>query len=122
MKIRRELHKLKIAFATNERDLPGCPDLVFRRHKIAVFVDGDFWHGRDLLRRLAKLERGANGPYWTLKLTTNVRRDLRIRSKLRRDGWSVLRLWETDINSDPRKAALRIQMRLLRRRTLVKKR
>lgn len=81
------------------RDLPGRPDIVFRRAKVAVFCDGDFWHGRDLQARLAKLVRGHNAPYWVEKIAGNVARDRRHDVELARDGWQVLRYWESPLGS-----------------------
>src|SRR5205823_5276820 len=78
-------------------NLPGSPDIVFRRERILVFVDGDFWHGRNLTKRLARLSRGHNAKYWTSKIISNHARDRRMRAMLRRNGWKVVRVWETDL-------------------------
>lgn len=72
---------------------------MFRDAKVAVFVDGDFWHGRKLNERLAKLSRGHNRDYWTKKILSNVARDRRVRRELNAKGWKVVRVWETDIIS-----------------------
>jgi DNA mismatch endonuclease (patch repair protein) len=81
--------------------LEGKPDLVFLRLQIAGFCDGDFWHGRDLKARLAKLQAGHNAPYWVAKIRGNVERDARHDAALRGAGWTVLRFWESDIMADP---------------------
>jgi DNA mismatch endonuclease, patch repair protein len=73
---------------------------VFSRARVAVFVDGDFWHGRNLADRLARLEAGHNAPYWVAKITTNVARDRRNEEALIAVGWLVLRFWETDVARD----------------------
>jgi DNA mismatch endonuclease (patch repair protein) len=86
-------------------ELPGRPDIVVLRARIAIFCDGDFWHGRDLARRLAKLERGHNPRYWVEKIKSNYDRDRRNEGSLRSAGWLVLRFWETDVLEDPFKAA-----------------
>lgn len=78
--------------------LVGRPDLVFRRARIAVFCDGDYWHGRDLEARVAKLEAGHNATYWVTKIRGNVDRDRRVTAALEADGWLVLRYWESDIH------------------------
>jgi DNA mismatch endonuclease (patch repair protein) len=80
--------------------LPGKPDIVFARARLVVFCDGDFWHGRRSRERLAKLSRGSNAPYWTAKIASNVARDRRNTRLLRAAGWTVIRLWETDILRD----------------------
>lgn len=92
--------------------LPGRPDVVFTRHRLVVFVDGDFWHGRDLEKRLKKLSVGHNAPYWVQKIQGNVHRDRRHDETLRVLGWSVLRIWETEILRDPLTAAAQIAERL----------
>jgi len=79
------------------------------RHRVAVFVDGDFWHGRNLEQRLERLARGHNAPYWVEKIRTNVARDTRVTSALEEAGWAVVRLWESDVRADPKRAALRVQ-------------
>jgi DNA mismatch endonuclease (patch repair protein) len=77
--------------------LPGRPDIAFHRYCVAVFCDGDFWHGRHLEDRVARLAKGHNAPYWVAKISGNVARDRRNDDALRAQGWVVLRFWETDI-------------------------
>ena len=70
----------------------GSPDFILPRKRIVIFCDGDFWHGYRYhqKKRLAK-------KFWRDKIERNMRRDLAVSRKLRRDGWSVLRFWEHDI-------------------------
>lgn len=98
--LRRELWRRGLRFRKNVGDLPGKPDIVFRRAKIAVFCDGDFWHGRHWAERRAKLSEGANPEYWLAKIEANMGRDLRHAQALEQAGWQVIRLWETDIKRD----------------------
>jgi DNA mismatch endonuclease (patch repair protein) len=79
------------------RSLPGCPDIVFRRAKLAVFCDGDFWHGYNWIGRKAKLVRGANARYWMAKIEGNMERDINSQLLLESKGWRVLRFWESEI-------------------------
>jgi G:T-mismatch repair DNA endonuclease (very short patch repair protein) len=65
-----------------------------------VFCDGDFWHGRDWLQRRRRLAKGSNAPYWLDKIATNRMRDRRVNRQIRRRGWTVVRIWETDILAD----------------------
>lgn len=95
--LRRALWAKGLRYRVASRELPGKPDVVFPGARVVVFVDGDFWHGRDLRSRLAKLQRGHNAPYWVAKISTNVARDRRHDSALTEAGWTVLRFWETDI-------------------------
>jgi DNA mismatch endonuclease (patch repair protein) len=89
--------------------LPGRPDVVFGQAKVAIFCDGDFWHGRDLEQRLAKLARGHNAPYWVQKISGNVARDRRHDEMLAGDGWKVLRYWESHVRGNPPKIAREIK-------------
>jgi len=88
----------------------GNPDFIIKRKKIAIFCDGDFWHGYkyDSKKKPAK-------KFWRNKIEGNMRRDKKISRKLRREGWSVLRFWEHDIEKSPdvceRKIARKISSR-----------
>ena len=88
--------------------LPGRPDIVFASARVAVFCDGDFWHGRDWRRRRQKLLRGHNPDYWIAKIKRNMERDRKNKRELERTGWHVLRFWETDILRDPKAIADRV--------------
>jgi DNA mismatch endonuclease (patch repair protein) len=79
----------------HRRDLPGCPDFVFRDARLALFVDGDFWHGWRFPAWRSKLSE-----LWEAKIEGNVKRDQRNRRRLRSSGWAVLRLWEHQIEQD----------------------
>lgn len=79
------------------RSLPGCPDIVFPRVKVAIFCDGDFWHGRDWEERKAKLGQGTNSRYWIAKIARNMERDAENQERLETRGWRVLRFWESEI-------------------------
>ena len=98
--LRRELSSRGIRYRLTSPSLPGKPDLVFPRAKLAVFCDGDFWHGRELRARLKRLERGHNANYWTRKIMRNVERDRAQTRALVSSGWIVLRFWESDILGD----------------------
>jgi len=69
-------------------------DLALPRKKKAVFIDGDFWHGRTLER---VLERRGEDDFWVLKLRRNIERDLQQRTLLEANGWSILQVWESDL-------------------------
>ncbi|MBP7755947.1 MAG: very short patch repair endonuclease [Acidobacteria bacterium] len=89
--------------------IPGRPDLVFSRARVAVFCDGDFWHGKDWEQRRAKLAAGTNPSYWLAKVAGNIARDREQNRNLRRQGWTVLRFWESDIRADPERIAARVR-------------
>ena len=103
--LRRALRTTGLRYRLSSCGLPGHPDIIFPREHVVVFCDGDFWHGRNLASRLARLSRGHNAPYWTNKIRSNVERDRAITTRLQGEGWQVIRLWETDILRDPARAA-----------------
>jgi DNA mismatch endonuclease (patch repair protein) len=102
-----------------ESELTGRPDFVFRRERVVVFCDGDYWHGRDLQSRLARLAAGHNAAYWVAKIRSNVERDARVSATLQEEGWTVLRYWETDIHARAddiaHEIAARVRQQLRRR-------
>ena len=89
------LKRSRRCFDTHARDLPGRPDFVFRRARVAVFIDGDFWHGWRFARWRIKLT-----DKWERKIAANMKRDIRNHAKLRRAGWKVVRIWEHQLERD----------------------
>lgn len=85
----KELRRLGLRFKRNVDTLPGTPDIVFFENRVAIFCDGDFWHGRDWKGRRPRLLRGANAGYWVAKIEANIARDLKLRRALRRDGGAL---------------------------------
>jgi DNA mismatch endonuclease (patch repair protein) len=90
------------------RGRKATPDFVFPREKVAVFVDGCFWHA---CPRHGTKPRSQNR-YWRLKLEGNVRRDHRVNKALRSRGWRVVRIWEHSVVNDSLKCARRVQRSL----------
>lgn len=74
--------------------LSGKPDFVFPRSRLAVFVDGCFWHGHKIKCRIPKTNR----EYWINKIERNRLRDKKVNRELRKKGWNVLRIWENNVN------------------------
>lgn len=107
--LRKELWRRGLRYRLHARDLPGKPDIVFRRARVVVFCDGDFWHGRRWRQRREKLAGGTNAPYWTAKIAANVARDRRHNRALRAAGWTVIRLWETDILRNAERAGAKVE-------------
>jgi DNA mismatch endonuclease (patch repair protein) len=106
--LRRELWRRGLRYRKNVSGLPGKPDIVFTGARVAVFCDGDFWHGREWGLLSAKLGKGTNSAYWIAKIGANLERDQRTTKLLQRAGWYVIRLWETDIKRDPLASATQI--------------
>ncbi len=77
-----------------------------------VFVDGDFWHGRHWEARRARLATGSNPQYWLTKIAANMERDARKTAELERRGWTVVRVWEGDVNRDAEGIAAQLRARL----------
>lgn len=106
--LRAALRASGARFRSNIKTLPGCPDLVLAPERIAVFCDGDFWHGRHWRKRKQRLVAGWNAEYWVAKLERNRARDREVNRMLRRIGWRVIRVWESDVRRDPLIVAARI--------------
>lgn len=112
LSLRRELWRMGLRFRKNVSSLPGKPDIVFSSQRLVVFCDGDFWHGRNWKALKRSLEVGTNSSYWVAKIESNRKRDLLNTARLKRAGWRVMRLWETDIKHDPLGAAKLIKRTL----------
>ena len=93
--VRSELHRRGYRFRKNVKHLPGKPDVVFPKAKVAVFIDGDFWHGY----RLPAWEHKISD-FWKAKIRKNRKRDQKNFRKLRKDGWQVIRIWQHEIKRD----------------------
>ena len=91
----------------HRKSLPGKPDLAFGRARLAVFVDGGFWHGHP-----SKWWPGRSGPYWDEKIARNIERDQRADRELRESGWTVLRFWDFEIKKDLERVVRSITARL----------
>jgi DNA mismatch endonuclease, patch repair protein len=101
--IAARLAESNLAFEQHAQDLPGRPDFVLRSQSVAVFIDGDFWHGwRYPLWRSKLNER------WQLKIEATRRRDQRNFRRLRYMGWRVVRIWEHEVEQDIERAAQRL--------------
>ena len=92
--VRRMTHKLGYRFRLHRKDLPGSPDMVFPRLKLAVFVNGCFWHRHDDCRYASTPK--TNIEFWIRKFETNVLRDQRARVRLEAMGWRVAIIWECE--------------------------
>lgn len=106
--VRKLAHSRGLRFRIHQRQLPGCPDLTFSHARVAVFIDGDFWHGWRFPRWRAKLS-----PYWEAKIDGNRRRDRANFRRLRYRGWIVIRLWEHEVKCNPEGCVERIERAIL---------
>ena len=84
-----------IRYRKNYKSLPGKPDIVITKHKLAVFCDSDYWHGYDWENRHQRIK--SNREYWIPKIERNMQRDKEVTAQLQAMGWTVLRFWEWQI-------------------------
>jgi DNA mismatch endonuclease (patch repair protein) len=117
--LRQALHSRGLRFRVHYGRVPGRPDIVFPRRKLAVFIDGDFWHGNSWRARgfgslKDQLERWRNASFWTAKIRGNMRRDKQVNRQLRRLGWTVLRFWESDLGKRLRSCVRTVEVALKR--------
>lgn len=104
MALRRALRSIGLSGYRIGRSLPGKPDLAFGRSKVAVFVDGCFWHRCPVCFRAPK----SHLEYWERKIRSNVERDRKASAALLSLGWLPLRIWEHEIREDPLACARKI--------------
>lgn len=94
----RELWKRGFRYRKNDKTVYGKPDLTFKKYKIAVFVDSEFWHGKDWETR--KYEIKSNCDFWFRKIEGNMARDRQVNEFLTANGWKVIRFWGEQIKKD----------------------
>ena len=104
------------------RNFPGVigkPDIVFTKYRLAIFIDGEFWHGKNWEAEAAKIKN--NLSFWQKKIEANMARDEKVNEALAALGWSVLRFWGNDVKKNLNACVARVEERLqqLRGQTLV---
>jgi DNA mismatch endonuclease (patch repair protein) len=103
----RELWRRGYRYRKNVRSVPGTPDICFKSRKVAVFVDGDFWHGRDWERARQRIK--SNREFWYAKIERNMARDFRTDQRLQARGWRVLRFWASEVMKHLSECADRVE-------------
>ena len=98
--LRRALYAKGIRYRKNYKILPGSPDIAITKYKIAIFCDGEFFHGKDWELLRPKLLKGNNPEYWVSKIQNNMNRDIEVDKKLLFLGWNVLHFWGKEILSN----------------------
>ncbi len=119
MLLRRELHRRGLRYRVHT-NVPGHPDLVFSKARVAVFVDGDYWHGNTWRLRGAEslesyLAGHSNSAFWIQKIKANVARDEDVNQRLTSEGWVVVRIWESDVVADPKIWASQVEQQVRQR-------
>lgn len=94
--VRQELFRRGLRYRVNYKELPGKPDIVFTRKRIAIFIHGCFWHGHECKSRYAHTSQ-SNTSYWSHKITQTKNRDYNHILELERNGWKVITIWECQI-------------------------
>lgn len=110
--LRKALFRRGCRYRLYASELPGTPDIVFPQYRTVVFVDGDYWHGRILLEAAAAFDdrfQTTRREWWRAKLLKTIIRDRETKRRLEALGWTVIRLWESDVRSDIEGAATKIE-------------
>ena len=95
--LRKALWNKGYRYRKNYNKLPGKPDIVLTKYKIAIFCDGEFFHGKDWTIKENRFNNSNNGEYWKKKINRNIERDNEVDKELNELGWTVVRFWEKDI-------------------------
>ena len=98
--LRKELWRQGYRYRKNYKKLPGKPDIVLTKYKIAIFCDGEFFHGKDWEVLKPRLEKSNNSEFWISKISRNRERDDEVNKKLLFSGWTVVRFWGNDIKNN----------------------
>ena len=94
--LRKALWREGIRYRKNLKTLPGTPDIAITKYKIAIFCDGEFWHGKNWDTKKSSIKTNSN--FWITKIERNIMRDNKNEKKLANMGWVVLRFWGDEIN------------------------
>ena len=114
--LRKALWHKGYRYRKNYKALPGSPDIVLTKYKIAIFCDSEFWHGYNWDER--KKDFKSNQDFWIPKIERNIERDKEVNEKLKSEGWLVLRFWGKEIKKETKKCADRIENALKERKNV----
>ena len=98
--LRKALWARGYRYRKNYKRIPGSPDIVLTKYKIAIFCDGEFFHGKDWEVLKPRLEKSNNSEFWIKKISRNLERDDEINKKLLSMGWTVIRFWGNEIKKN----------------------
>lgn len=102
-------------YRKNDRSVFGKPDFTFKKYKLAIFVDSEFWHGKDWANK--KHEHKSNQVFWHTKIGKNIQRDKEVNKALKAQGWRVLRFWGKDIEKRLNFCIFKVEKVLLNKKT-----
>ncbi len=95
LRLRHALWSQGVRYRKNVNGIFGHPDIAWKTKKVAVFIDGEFWHGFDWENR--KKDFKSNQEFWIPKIERNIQRDIEVTEHLQNEGWTVLRFWGNDV-------------------------
>lgn len=108
--LRNELWGRGLRYQKNRKELPGCPDIVFKGKKVAIFCDSEFWHGYKWEERKNNIK--SNREFWIPKIERNIARDTEVNVMLQNAGYTVIRFWDKEIKKDVVACADRVESML----------
>ena len=98
-------------YRKNNKKVFGKPDLTLKKIKLAIFIDGEFWHGKDWETRKHSLK--TNQEYWIPKIERNIKRDQEVNAELLKQGWKILRFWSKEINKNLESCIIHIEKEII---------
>lgn len=103
-----------LRFRRNVRSIFGKPDLAIKKYKLAIFVDSEFFHGKDWETNKNRIK--SNREFWWPKIESNMHRDLIVTAQLKKEGWTVLRFWSLEVKKNLNKCCVKVERILERKR------
>ena len=107
-----------LRYRKNCKIIFGKPDIVFRKYKLVVFCDSEFWHGKNW--KLEKQKIHTRREFWIPKIEGNIRRDKQVNKVLKKEGWKVLRFWGKDIEKQTDRCVKKVQQAIIRQNLSLK--
>lgn len=108
--LRKELWRRGYRYRINDKSVFGTPDITFRKQKVAIFCDSEFWHGK---KYLTGEKFKTNVGFWIGKIKRNIKRDILVNERLKSDGWIVLRFWGNNIKREMENVLTKIENSLM---------
>jgi DNA mismatch endonuclease (patch repair protein) len=111
IRLAKALWHLGYRYRKNNKTVFGKPDLTFKKYKIAIFVDSEFFHGKDWETEKDRIK--SNQEFWYKKIERNIQRDIEVNGYLAEQGWKVLRFWSKEVKKDLNSCITEIQKEIL---------
>lgn len=117
--LRAALWRKGYRYRKNHSRIPGTPDIALTKHRIAIFCDSEYFHGKDWKELKPRLEECDNAAFWIKKISGNIERDKKVNKQLKSEGWIVLRFWGEDIKKRPEWCVRKIEKAISKRQNEV---